>query len=270
MQAAGHTFNISRDLWTLYVEDANYGSLGYAGFGEWHILQARYLLVFLMEYAATLGLLDIAYIPPANARFDFNNLWGVDDFDCLSDYDGLRYLRLNNFGAWCLGLVADYQPPVVEAQKLFNILPNHDLVVMGSLPASDRLMLARFAQQTAERVWHMDPALLLAAHEASFPLGEIRAYLAAKSETALPQTVTVLFQEMTEKLARLVQMENAHLIEVSDPQTRQILVSESRLAKYCLPAGERHIAVPAQSLSAFRRALHELGYALPTPNATVS
>lgn len=48
MQAVGHTFTVSRDLWTLYIEEANYGSLGYEGFGDWHIVQARYLLVFLI------------------------------------------------------------------------------------------------------------------------------------------------------------------------------------------------------------------------------
>lgn len=137
MQADGHTFTVSRDLWTLYIEEANYGSLGYEGFGDWHIVQARYLLVFLMEYAATLGLLDI--------------------------------------------------------------------------------------------------------------------------------TVAILFQEMAEKVAKLSSMTAAYLIAVNDPQTIQLLTHDSRLAKVCWPAGEQHVVVPAQSLSAFRRALHELGYALP-PN----
>lgn len=263
MQASGRTFSVSRDLWTLYVEDANYGSLGYKGFGDWHIIQARYILVFLMEYAATLGLIDIAYIPPSLARLDFSNLWGVDDYDCLSDYDGLRYLRINELGAWCLGMVNDYQPPAIQHWALFNVLPNYDIVVMGEFPASDRLMVSRFAQATSERVWRIDPNKVVEGHESSLPLSEILNYLNVKSSTPLPQTVSRLFEELSEKAARLKTMKNAHLIEVSDHQTMLILANDSRLTKHCMPAGERHLVVPAESLPAFRRAMHELGYALP-------
>ncbi|HRW08618.1 MAG TPA: hypothetical protein P5121_26125, partial [Caldilineaceae bacterium] len=263
MQAAGHTFTISRDLWTLYVEEAEYGSLGYQGFGEWHIVQARYLLVFLMEYAATLGLIDIAYIPPANARLDFTNLWGVDDFDALSDYDGLRYLRLNNLGAWILGVVDSYQPPEIEQRKVFNILPNHDIVTVGPLPASDRLLLERFAKQTADQVWQLDQALLLNAQEAGLPISDIRDFLAMKSHTGLPQTVEILLSEMIEKVAGLVSMEPAHLIEVRDSRTAQLLSMEHKLSKHCQLVGERHLVVPAKALNDFRRVLHGLGYALP-------
>ena len=63
------------------IGDPNYGSLGYSGFGDWHIVQERYLLAFLFEYVATLGLIDIVYIPPSNARPNYSDLWGVDDLD---------------------------------------------------------------------------------------------------------------------------------------------------------------------------------------------
>ena len=263
MQAGGYTFKVSRDLWDLYIEDSNYGSLGYAGFGDWHIVQARYLLVFLMEYVATLGLIDIAYIPPAHARRDFHDLWGVDDLDCLSDYDGLHYLRLNNLGAWCLDQTGVYEPPQVEIQKRLNVLPNHDIVAIGRLPASDRLQLERFAQQSSDNVWQLDQTKLLLAHEAGLTIAEVQAFLEAKSVNALPQTVTILFQEAAEKAATLIRMEDAYLIEVRDSKLAHLITVDSSLRKHCLLAGDRHIAVAATSFNAFRRALHELGYALP-------
>jgi len=60
MRANGSLFRVAHDLWRLYIEDPHYGSLGYSGFGDWHIVQGRYLPVFLFEYAATLGLIDVA------------------------------------------------------------------------------------------------------------------------------------------------------------------------------------------------------------------
>jgi hypothetical protein len=51
-------------LWKLYLVDAHYGSLGYDGFHRWEILEGRYTLAVLFEYAGTLGLLDLDYVPP--------------------------------------------------------------------------------------------------------------------------------------------------------------------------------------------------------------
>lgn len=51
----------------------------------------------------SLSLIDIAYIRPSGARMDYFDLWGTDDYDALSEYDGLKYLRVTNLGAWILG-----------------------------------------------------------------------------------------------------------------------------------------------------------------------
>jgi hypothetical protein len=78
-----------RARWRLYLLDAEYGTLGYAGFGDWPILESRYTLAVVFEYAATLGPLDVRYVDPAGARDDFRGNWGADELDCLSRYDGL-------------------------------------------------------------------------------------------------------------------------------------------------------------------------------------
>ena len=103
----------SRSLWRLYLADPQYGSLGYAGNHEWAILQGRYTLAVLFEYAATLGLLDVAFTDPAGARRDFGHIWGADDLAYLSRYDGLTAVRVNDLGAFVLG-ISD-RPPVAAA-----------------------------------------------------------------------------------------------------------------------------------------------------------
>jgi hypothetical protein len=89
-------------IWDLYVEDADRGSLGYARedlgeLGAWDVLEGRYLLCLAFEYAATLGLLDVAYRDPQDAREDFRGLWGTEDYRYLSRYDGLLAVRRNEF-----------------------------------------------------------------------------------------------------------------------------------------------------------------------------
>jgi hypothetical protein len=86
-------------LWRLYIEDAYYGSLGNAGAKAWAAVEGRYALCVLFEYAATLGLVDVRYLPPRGARDDYRFLWGTDQYESLSRYDGLLAVRVNELGA---------------------------------------------------------------------------------------------------------------------------------------------------------------------------
>jgi hypothetical protein len=89
----------ARAEWNLYLEDPQYGSMGYDGFGTWNVLEGRYALCVMFEYAATLGLLDIAYRDPEGARSDYQQCWGAEDYGYLSRYDGLTAVRVNALGA---------------------------------------------------------------------------------------------------------------------------------------------------------------------------
>jgi hypothetical protein len=88
-----------RALWGLYLVDSYYGSLGHAGQQSWDLIEGRYALCVLFEYAATAGLLDVAYADPCGARDDYRALWGADQLTCLSRYDGLAAVRVNDLGA---------------------------------------------------------------------------------------------------------------------------------------------------------------------------
>jgi hypothetical protein len=85
-------------LWRLYLEDADKGSLGHPGFGNWDILEGRYALCVIFEYAATLGLLDVVYRDPEDARDDFRDNWGAANYRYLSRYDGLLAVRRTALG----------------------------------------------------------------------------------------------------------------------------------------------------------------------------
>ncbi len=88
-----------RALWRLYLADSYYGSLGHAGAAAWDVLEGRYALCVLFEYAATMGVIDVAYTGPCGARDDYRGLWGADRYPCLSRYDGLVSVRVNELGA---------------------------------------------------------------------------------------------------------------------------------------------------------------------------
>jgi hypothetical protein len=262
MRASGFKFEVARNSWALYITDPNYGSLGYEGYGGWHILQERYLMAFLFEYAATLGLIDVAYIHPSGARSDYNQ-WGTDDLDCLSRYDGLLYLRVNGLGAWCLGLTEEYIPSPLEERQALKALPNMEIVATGLLLPGDTLVLEQFAEQTSDAVWRIDQARLLEAVEQGHAIDRMEAFLRARCDGEIPENVLVFFREAADRASRLANLGNARLIEARDAALAQLIANDGTLRSLCMLAGERHIVVPEENEAAFRRSLHNLGYGLP-------
>ena len=85
--------------WRLYLGDPRHGSLGPVGWRAWNVLEGRYALCALFEYAATLGVVDVAYTAARGARDDYRGLWGADGYASLSRYDGLAAVRVNELGA---------------------------------------------------------------------------------------------------------------------------------------------------------------------------
>jgi hypothetical protein len=85
--------------WRLYLGDPRHGSLGPAGWRSWNVLEGRYALCALFEYAATLGVVDVAYTAAPGARDDYRELRGADSYESLSRYDGLAAVRVNELGA---------------------------------------------------------------------------------------------------------------------------------------------------------------------------
>src|SRR4051794_16191245 len=180
LRATGRDFEVSRSPWELYISDPEYGSLGYDDEHAWEQLQGRFVLALLFEPAATLGLVDVAYVPPQDARDDFRSRWGADDLSCLSRYDGLVYVRVNALGAWCLGLCEEYRPEPVASEPRFRVLPNLDVVASDRPPdPADVLLLDRVGVRASESVWRLDRAKILAAVEGGLGLAELEAFLAA-------------------------------------------------------------------------------------------
>lgn len=259
-----------RALWKLYLEDPQYGSLGYDGFHDWKLLEGRYTLAVVFEYAGTLGLVDLDYVHPDGARDDFRDNWGGDDLDALSRYDGLQAIRLNPLGGYVLGLTDTYQPAssvAAQAQPL-KVLPNLDIVATGDVPAADRLILSAYAKQTSDRVWTTSATSLLTAVDAGRDLTEFTTFLTTRTEHDLPGALTTLIADIDRRARQLADLGHVRVIECADPATAALVVHDRALRSLCHPIGDRHLAISSDHELRFRKALLTLGYAIPGRSTT--
>jgi hypothetical protein len=254
---------VARDVWKLYIAEPQYGSLGYAGFHDWPVLEGRYVLCVLFEYAATLGLFDVAFTDPAGAREDFRRNWGAEDLMQLSRYDGLRAVRLTALGAYAMDLTPGYEPVAEPASvgPTLEVLATLEVVATGAMRPGDELLLDAYAERTSDRVWSLSAGSLLAAVDRGRALEELRQFLQQQAGHALPSSVTTLIGDITGRTASVRSRGVVHLIECTDPPLAALIAGDRHLRRLCTTVGDRHLAVPLEHEPAFREALRALGYA---------
>lgn len=261
--AQGHNMTVARNPWELYLFDKQYGSLGYDTIG-WGIAESRFSRAFLLEYAATLGLLDVALVPPWGALRDFGDLWGADDLSCISRYDGLHAIRLTALGAWVLGQRDTYVPDMHQEPSL-TIADDMTISFLPSVgtSSSDELFLNRCFDQTFHHVWRIALPKLLEAVEEGVDIDQVINFLQERSEGAFPPSVQDFFDTVLSRLTKVRDRGEARLIECADVQTAHLILSEKHLQGICFLAEDRYIVVPREHDTLFRKTLRNAGYVLP-------
>lgn len=247
-----------------------YGSLVYSS-NYWDVVIGSYLRAVLWEYAATLGLIEIAYTTPESVRSRYRDVYGLDAADYLSRYDGLLAIRLTHLGAFVLGLTDSYTAPVATLEPgrpALHVLPNLDIVVTDAtrLTLGDRAMLERIGTAENQGVYRLDREQILEATQQGLSLEQIQTLLASKSgidASQLPQTVQVFFNDVAQRLSALRDSGRMILLEGDDPYLVTELANTSGLRAMVRLAtldGKPVLLVPEEREAMVRRHLRKLGY----------
>ncbi len=261
-QATNFYFEIAHNPWKLYIAHPEYGSLGYEGYHSFAILQGRYIMALLWEYAATLGMLDIAHVGPDGARKDFYELWGADYLSSLSRYDGLKYFRITPLGAYCLGMAESYTPAPIVRKALFQVLPNQDIILINrdDLQGGDILFLDHIAQKKSDHTWALDRMRILDALAGGIGAEEIKNFLDANSNNPLPDTIEIFISDIARCASQVSYEGAAEVYHVTDEATALLIAHDTETKKLCYRAGKNRLIVPVAKANAFERALRRLGF----------
>jgi hypothetical protein len=261
----GNFFDVVRDYFKIYIEDPMYGYLEHGETKtQWNVTNGRFLRAFLLEYAATLGIIDVGIVPPWGAVNDFSDLWGADDYLCISRYDGLLYIRLTNLGAYVLGKISDYEPPQFKDKALFEVLPNFDIVIKGSnIKPAEEFMLKKFAKKVSDRTWTISKDDILLSIEKGTDINEIMDFMKAKSDKdELPESIIQFFEDIESNQNKLKYHSNAIVIECSDPRLAMLVANEKEIKKHCMIANERFLVVDEKKENILKKVIRDSGYVL--------
>ncbi len=266
VHATGFRFEVARYPWKLHVAGTHYGPLN--EYEDQTMIQKRYVLAYLLEYAATLGIIDVAYILPHGALSDHYHLWDSDTggtADFLSRYDGLMFIRMNALGAFAFGMADAYDAQPKEIRAVLTVLPNHDIVITDkeALSPADRLFLEKTCRKRSSAVWNLTTHTLLEAVQNGTRMDEIEAFLESRSTQPIPDTVRTLLQDAESRCSAFEYAGRSHLVACRDAVLQKLAITDAKLSKLCLPAGERHIVILPGKEKQFMAALARLGYMVP-------
>ena len=263
MLASDLTFEVTQDAWKLYLCEPRYGSLGYAGSDDWNILQERYIAAVLFEYAATLGMVDVAYVNPAGARDDYRSMWGADELAFLSRYDGISAFRLTPLGAYVLGMDAAYRPPAIQSNAALSVLPSLQVnVVRGVLGAEETLLLENWAVPVQAGSWRLDREKFLSAIEKGHDIAELQGFLESRDDMPLPESVESLIRHCERNGKALKTLASAVLVECRDNETAEVIAGHKETEALCLRAGPKTLVVRTDHLDKFRERVRVLGFGM--------
>lgn len=264
IRACGCEQFLDLDPWSIYIRDRSRGSIGFAQAHAWQILEERYLLCFLFEFAATLGLIDIAYVHPERVRNDFRHVQEAYHLPYLSRYDGLLYVRVNVLGAYCLGLIDACELPLAPPRGSLSIFANMSITLVEELVTADVcLLLDTYAERESATSWRLARDKTLAAVENGHELSDLTEFLQAHDDQPLPETVEALLKSTARNARALKIRGTAILVECADEEIATLVAGHYLTRMLCRKIRSRELLVLSEDEGEFRRALNIMGYGMP-------
>lgn len=260
IRRAGLHFELCRGEHGLLLFGEDIGGHEKRLYEHWHHAYGRYVLCFVMEYAATVGIVDIAYIASDNARDDFQHLPGATKVRALSRYDGLLAFRLTPLGEYILGISEIYEPPQTVAKQKLTVLSSLVLTFEEQPPAEQTVFLDLFAERESNSSWRLSREKTLAASQHGYPVKLLRDFMTRFDDQPLPETVDAFLEVAERNSQALHSEEQAILIECISAEIAEKIATNAATAQLALLAGTNQLVIRKKDELAFRRAVHSIGY----------
>lgn len=261
IKLCGHNFLVEPKEATV-IQVHGYGLLDNATYHTfWRVVNGQYVLVTLMEYLASFGVIDFACIDSHLAKYDLGGL-GEHVQRPFSRYDGLQYFRLTPLGAYLTGRTDEYVPVERAAQQLSEVDFSGGLLLSLRRPATfnpnDRAMLDRIAERVTDVVYRLDGKRAIEASEKGLKLEDALHFLQRKAGMEAPAEVRAFFERLKKRSQVLARKHDAVLYQVKDIELMKTLLKDDELGELCVLAEDHQLVVPVKHEAAFRRRLHEL------------
>jgi hypothetical protein len=254
------------------VEATHYSNL-YVGYQDegmlygdtyWAIVKGLYVNVVLWEYLGSIGALDLLYADPEDADFEVESDYLYYDELYLSLYDGLKYFRINNLGAYLLGQAGEYVPAEPLHRPLFTISADLRVTLLqpDELTPNDRSQLEQLAVPLDHGCYQLDTQQLLAALEAGAAFEHLAEFIHQRHQGPLPAAASTWLEQVKQNSQAFKRGEPALFIKAESADLVELVLADPVLQKFCHLIDQKTFIIPTRKEKAFQARLKELAYVL--------
>lgn len=205
-------------------------------------------LFFLM---GTFGLVDLAYNQPLGEQYT----------DYQSVFDQLKYVRLNDLGAYLLGKTKEYTPKQNDSHAKLVLSDTSMSIYLTEEDEAKSIMLQPFAKKVSPQRFLMDYSTFLKDCKEPSQLKEKIAVFKTTFADKLPPNWQAFFEELVNKSDCFSTIEEHYTFHLKEDRELLLLLSRDQtLKQLVIRAEDYHIIVRKKHITKFRNKLKEYGY----------
>lgn len=261
MFITGAELEITTSPHFLYIYNPEYGEFYN---GSWDGLEMRYLRCFLVEYAATLGLIDIVMVPPEGGGpdDDYTGYYdGINELDCLSRYDGLRFFRLTPLGEYVLGMTDSYQEEETGSIETMLSIQRQGRIVFDNKPTPwEQRFISLYAEQSKDNDWKLSRKKIMEALQVGGSIDELKDFLLTREDQPfLPEDCESLLKQAEVNRDGVKPRGEALIMTCKNQEIAELIANDKALSKWCQRLGKLEIVIPKSKEKKFRDSLNAMG-----------
>lgn len=201
---------------------------------------------------ASFGLMDIAY-DEAVATPEFEG-------DMLDDYRSLKYFKLNNLGAYILGLNPNYTPPKIETNDELFLSKDALVITTHEDNKKAKLLLQDYMNEVGENRYATDYEKFMDKCDSLSALKKkILDFKILVGST--PPNWQIFFDEIVEKIHPVEELEGYKIFKIkNDPELIRLIAKDEILKKWIIKAENFHIILLEKDVYKLKKRLRQLGY----------
>ncbi|MFK7978575.1 MAG: hypothetical protein AB8G86_01215 [Saprospiraceae bacterium] len=202
---------------------------------------------------AAFGLLDIAY-----NEIDAT----VMGQTCNAPFDGLKYIRLNNLGAYVAGKQTKYDAPQEVSHSTIELSKDSLTIISDKNDPTAAIILEPYTEKVTPNRFRTDFSIFLKGISDKKELAD-KIKIFKQSVTAdLPPNWEAFFEQLSQKIDPLTQVTTMHVFQIPDnnPDLIKLIARDAKLKSLCFKAEGYHILIPKKKFAQFKARLREFGY----------
>lgn len=243
-----------------YQERYYYYDDAYITADVYHDVTTRPVLCGYLARMAVLGVVDVAYDYPTNDTARRSRK------EYLTEFDGIRYVRLNALGAYLAGYADTYDAPTtaVDTETTVVLDPNYLILTLDGNDKIKEMIAEQVGTALSPGRYRVDYASFLrdcsSRADVQNKVERFQRHLTAE----VPERWAAFFKEVVRKVHPLREQPSSRVFKLDgDSELVRLFARDPVLQKYARKAEGHHVIIEDRSLHLVRKRLEKFGYLMP-------